>query len=116
METFFLLSSVVVVHEVLIRPEDVSGLHSSAPLRTQNALHHNASAKVKSPTIVTDPIIVRYFINTITSLMHWNVASSTKDNQILVLVISIVTDSALGVLLNDKTSLVGTERVVSLYI
>ena len=74
------LSCCVIVHEMLVCAENIRWLHSSAPLGTQNAFHHNASAQVKSTTIVANPIVVGNFINAITSLMHRNVASSTKNN------------------------------------
>lgn len=113
-KTFLLLSGRVVVHEVLVSPENVGWLHSSTPLRTQDAFNHNASTQVKSSAVVANPVIVWYFINTITSLMNRNVTSSAKDNQVFILVITIVADGTLGVFLDDKATLVGTQRVVTL--
>ena len=104
----------MVVHKVLVSPENVGWLHSSTPFGAQDAFDHNASAQVKSSAVVANPVIVWYFINTITSLMYRNVTSSTKDNQVFVLVIAIVADGTLGVFLDDKATPVRTERVVAL--
>ena len=46
--------------------------------------------------------------------MDGDIASSAKDNQVFVLVVAVVADGALGVFLDDKATLVGTERVVAL--
>ena len=46
--------------------------------------------------------------------MHGDIASSTEDDQVLVLVIAIVADGALGVLLDYQSTLVGAQRVVAL--
>jgi len=48
--------------------------------------------------------------------VHGDVASSAKYNQVLVLVVPIVADGALGVLLHDEAPLVRAERVVTLYV
>jgi len=99
----------VVPHELLISAEDASGLHGSATLRTKNALNHDAAAHIESPAIVADPVIVRYFVDAIASLMDRNVASSTKDDEILILIVTVVADGALGIFLYDKASLVRTK-------
>ena len=80
MESFLLLSCSVVPHEVLVRAEDARRFHSSATLRAQDALHHDASTHVERPAIVTNPVVVRNFVDTITPLMYWDIASSTKDD------------------------------------
>ena len=46
--------------------------------------------------------------------MNRNIASSTKHNQVLVLVVAIVADGALRVLLDDKAALMCAQRVVAL--
>ena len=48
--------------------------------------------------------------------MNRNIASSTKHNQVLVFVIAVITDGALGVLLDDKAALMRAQRVVALNI
>ena len=113
-EAFLLLSRCVVPHEVLIRAEDACGLHCAAALRAQDALDHDAATHVERPAIVANPVVVGNFVDTIAPLVHWNIASSTKDDKVLILVVAVVADGTLGIFLDDKASLMGTERVVSL--
>lgn len=104
----------MVPHEVLIRAENARGLHRTAALRAQDALDHDAPTHVERPAIVANPVVVGNFVDTIAPLVHWNIASSTKDDQVLILVVAVVADGTLGVFLDDKASLMGTKRVVSL--
>ena len=104
----------MVAHVLLMSAEYACGLHCAASLGTEDALDHDSSPHVKGPTVVANPIIVRNFVDTIASLVHRDVASSTKDNEIFILVISVVTDSTLSVLLDNQATLVRTERIVSL--
>lgn len=113
-ESFLFLCGSVVPHEVLVGPENAGGLHGSAAFRTQDALGHDSARHVEGPAIVADPVIVGNLVDAITSLVHWNITSSTEDNLVLVFVVAIVADSALGILLHDKPALVGTEGVVAL--
>ena len=46
--------------------------------------------------------------------MNRNIASSTKHNQVLVLVVAVVADGALRVLLDDEAALMSAQRVVAL--
>ena len=114
LQAFFLLSSSVVAHVVLIGAEDAGRLHRATTLRAKDALDHDAAAHVKGPAIVTDPVVVRYFVDAVAALVHWNVASPAEDNQVFVLVVTVVADGTLSVLLDDKASLVGAQRVVAL--
>jgi hypothetical protein len=58
--------------------------------------------------VVADPICFWDFINTITLLMDWNVAHTTKHNQILVFIVAVVADCTLSIFLDNKPSFVGT--------
>ena len=99
-QSLFLESRLVVAHVLLLSAEYASWLHGAASLWAEKALDHYSSAHVESPTVVANPIVVWNFINSIASLVHRNVASSTKYNQILVFVVAVVADGTLGVLLN----------------
>ena len=46
--------------------------------------------------------------------MDGDIASSTEDDQIFVLIVAIVADGALSVLLHDQAALMGAQRVVPL--
>lgn len=104
----------MVVHVVLKSAEDAGRLHCTTSLGAEDALDHDSTAHVEGPAVVADPVVVWDFIYTVTPLVNWDVASSTKDNQIFVLVVSVVADRALGVLLDHETSLVRAQRVVPL--
>lgn len=106
----------MIAHELFVGAEDACWLHGTTALRTKDALDHDAATHVESPAIVADPIIVGNFIDSIAPLVNWNVASSTEDDEIFVLIITVVTDGALGVFLHYKAALVCTQRVVSLNI
>lgn len=106
----------MVIHVVLISPKDTCWLHSSTSLGAKNAFDHDASAHVESPAIIADPVVVRNLVYAVTPLVNRDIASTAKDNKILVLVVSIVANGALGVFLDNQPSLMCTQRVVSLYI
>ena len=95
----------MVPHVVLMGAEYARRLHRSAFFRAQDALDHDATAHVESPAIVADPIVVRNLIYTVAPLMNRNVASSTKDNQVFILIIPIVADGTLSIFLHNKASL-----------
>lgn len=114
LKAFLFLRCRVVVHVVLKGAEDARRLHCSAPLRTKDALHHNASPHIEHLAIVADPVVVWDLVDSVAPLVHWNVASSTEDYEVLIFVIAIVANGTLGVLLHDQASLVGTQRVVPL--
>ena len=114
LEALLLLCRRVITHEVLVGSEQVGRLHSTASLRAQDAFHHYAPTQIESPAIVADPVVVGNFINTITPLMYRDIASSTKDNQVLIFIVAIIANCTLGVLLDHKSTLVSTERVVAL--
>ena len=96
----------MIPHEVLICAEYARGLHRSSLLRAQDALDHDATAHVESPAIVANPIVVRNLIDAVAPLMNRDVASSTKDNQVLILIIPIIADGTLCVFLHNEASLV----------
>ena len=89
-----------------MRPEQVCGLHGTSTLRAKDAFDHDASPQVECPAIVAEPFIVGDLVDAIASLMYGYIASSTKDNEVLILVVSIVADCALSVLLHNQASLV----------
>ena len=101
----------MIPHEVLIRSEYTCGLHSTSSFRTKNTLHHNASPHIEGPAVVTDPVIHRYLIDSIALLVDWDVAVAAEDNQVLIFVVSIITDGTLGIFLDHQASLVGAQRV-----
>ena len=81
---------------------------------TEDALDHDAAAEVKGPAIVAKPFILGNLVNAIASLVDGDIASSTEDDQIFVLIVAIVADGALSVLLHDQAALMGAQRVVPL--
>ena len=99
----------MVPHVVLMGAEYARGLHRSSLLRAQDALDHYATAHVESPAIVADPIVVRNLIDAVAPLMNRDVASSTKDNQVFILIIPIVADGTLSIFLHNEASLVRTQ-------
>ena len=109
LQSFFLLSLLVICNVMLQCLKDVRRLHGTAAFRAQDALYHYAAAHVKRMAIITKPVINRYLIDAITPLMHWNVASSTEDDLVLIFVLSTVADCALCILLDYETSFVSTE-------
>lgn len=114
LQTLLFLSRCVVVHEVLVSAEDAGRLHRAASLWAQDALDHDTSAHVERVAVVAQPVLFRNFVYTVASLMDRDIASSAEDNQVFVLVVAVVADGALGVFLDDKATLVGTEGVVAL--
>ena len=114
LQTFLLLSGSVVAHVVLIGAEDAGRLHGATTLWAQDALDHDAAAHVEGPAIVADPVVVGDFVDAVAALVHRNVASPAEDDQVFVLVVTVVADGALSVFLDDKAALVGAQRVVAL--
>ena len=114
LQAFFLLSSSVVAHVVLIGAEDASRLHGATTLRAQDTLDHDAPAHVESPAIVADPVVIGDFVDAVATLVHRNIACPAEDDQVLVLVVTVVANGALSVFLHDKATLVGAQRVVAL--
>ena len=68
----------MIAPELLVGPEDAGGLHGTTSFWTKNALNHDAAAHVKLTTIVTNPVGFGDFVNSIASLVHRNVASTTE--------------------------------------
>ena len=112
LEALLLGCSMVIALVVLPCPEDACRLHGPTLLGTKNAFHHDASPHIESPTVVTDPIIIWDFIDAIAFLVYRYVAHTTKNNEIFVLVVSIVADSALSVLLNNEATFMRAQRIV----
>jgi hypothetical protein len=98
---------------VLIGTEHACRFHSAASLRTEDTSDLQTTFKSQTTTVIADPVILRHNIDAVTLLVHRYVAHATKDNQVLVFVVSIVADSALGILLYDETSLVRAQLLVS---
>lgn len=99
---------------MLVCAKEVGRLHRTASLRAQEALDHDSTTQIESPTIVADPVVVRNFINSIATLVDRYIASSTENNQVFVFVVAIIAYCTLRILLNYKSTLVGTQRVVAL--
>lgn len=98
---------------MLIRTEDASGLHSTASLWTEDASDLETTFEGETTTVVADPVIFRHNVDAITLLVDRNVAYATEDNQILVFVVAVIADGALGILLYDETSLVCAQLLVA---
>ena len=108
LQSFLLLRSRAIVHVVLKRAEDACRLHRTTALRAEDALDHDAAAHIEGPAVVANPVIVGDFIYAVAALVHRDVASSTEDNEVLVFIVAIVADGALGVLLHNEAALVRT--------
>ena len=79
-QTLFLRSRVVVLHEVLMSREDARRLHGSSSLGAKYALHLEPSFKIEGQTVVADPVNLRNLIDAIAFLVDWDVAVATEDN------------------------------------
>ena len=109
----FLCSSAVVALEVFLWCENTGWFHGTAHFWAEEAFHAEPSLHREGPAIVADPVIVGDNIDAVATLVDRNVAVATKYNQILILVVAIVTDCTLGVFLDSKASLLGTHLVVA---
>ena len=69
---------------------------------------------MEGPAVIADPVVIWDLVDTVAPLMHWYIASSTKEDQVFVLVVAVVADGALSVFLDDEAPLVCAERVVAL--
>lgn len=112
-EALFLGRRVVVPLVVLLSGEDIGGLHGATFLRAQDTLGVQTSLECEARTIVTDPVSVWNFVDTVTFLVHWDITATAEHNQIFVFVIAVVADGALGVLLHSEASLVSRELLVA---
>jgi len=108
LQALLLLRRCVIIHVVFVRPKDAGWLHSSATLGAENALNHDASAHVKRPAIIADPVVVRNLVYAVAPLVNWDIASTAEDDQVLILIVPVVADGALGILLHHQSSLVRT--------
>lgn len=69
----------------------------------------DSSSKCKTTTIVTNPIILRYFIDSVALLVNRYIAHTTKHYQVFIFVVSIIANGALSVFLNNKTAFMGAQ-------
>jgi hypothetical protein len=95
---------------MLLSRKNTSRLHRTTSLRAQQASDLDPPLEVKRHTVVADPINLRYFVDSIAFLMNRYVAVATENNQVLILIISVVANCTLSVFLDNKTSLVSTQR------
>ena len=109
LQTFLLLSGSVVAHVVLIGAEDAGRLHGATTLWAQDALDHDAAAHVEGPAIVADPVVIGDFVDAVAALVNRNVACPAEDDQVFVLVVTVIADGALSVFLDDEAALVGAQ-------
>lgn len=108
-EPFLLRSSTVVLIIVLLSCEDASGLHRTTTFRTQDAPDLDASFQVECETIVANPVNLRNFVDSVTFLVHRNVTIATENNKIFILIVTVITDCALGIFLHNKSTFVRTQ-------
>jgi hypothetical protein len=116
LQAFLFLRGCVIIHVVLICSKDAGWLHSTSSLGAKYAFDHNTSAHVKRPTIVADPVVIRNLVYAVAPLVNRDIAGTTEDDKVLVLVVSVVANGTLGVFLHYESSLMRTKRVVSLNI
>jgi hypothetical protein len=116
MKAFLLCGGVVVAHKVLVRRENARGFHGAAELWAQEAFYLYTSFEVEAPAVVADPVRVGNLIDSVAPLMHWDVAVAAENNQVLIFVVTVVANSALGIFLHHQASLVGTKRGKSVII
>lgn len=94
---------------MLVGCEDARRLHGSSPFRTQQALDLDAALKTEGLAVVADPVNFRNLIDTVTLLVDRDTAFTTEDNQVLVLIVTIVAYRTLCILLHYKASFMRTK-------
>lgn len=80
--------------------EDISRLHSSSLLRTQQAIDHHSAFLAEYLAIIADPLLFRHFLNPIALLMHCDLAHLAKDNLVIIIVVPVIANGALSILLS----------------
>jgi len=83
----------------MVRSADVSGLHCSSLLRTEDATDHEASSQTENLAVVTYPIFVRELFDAVATLVHGDVAETAEHDHILIFVVATVAYHTLCVLL-----------------
>jgi hypothetical protein len=99
----------VVAHIVLLATEHTCRLHCAASSGTEDALDLEPASERETAAVVTDPVVFRDFVNAVALLVDRDVANAAEDDKVVFLVVAIVTDCALGVLLDNKAPLVRAE-------
>ena len=116
LEPFLLCRCVVVELIVLRSPEDARGLHSTAPFGAEDTLDHDSSVHLEELAVVANPILLWKLIDAVALLMDRNIADVTENDEVLVLIVTVVADGALGVVLHHQAPLGSAEGVVAVEI
>ena len=83
----------------MVRSADVSWLHCSSLLRTEDATDHEASSQTENLAVVTYPIFVRELFDAVATLVHGDVAETAEHDHVLIFVVAAVTYHTLRILL-----------------
>ena len=92
--------------------EDIGGLESASLLGTEHALYHKAAFETENFARVAEPIALRQLFNPVATLVHRDIAVSTKHYQVFVLIIPTVANRTLSIFLCDQCSFVGTHVLI----
>ena len=83
----------------MVRSADISGLHCSSLLRTEDATNHEAPSQPEDLAVVAYPVFVRKLFDAVATLVHGDVAKAAEHDHVLIFVIATVTYHTLCILL-----------------
>jgi len=105
-QTFFLRSCCIIFLVVLLSRKYWCWLHSTTFFWAKKTFNLQPTLHAKATTIIADPICFGRIIYSITLLMNWDIAGSTKNNQIFIFIITIIANCTLSIFLHCKSSFV----------
>ena len=90
---------------MLCSPEDACWFHRASSFRAEDTLHHHSPLHLKKLAVIANPTFVWKLIDAVALLVNRDIAHVAEDNQVLIFIVAIVADGALGVLLHYQTPL-----------
>jgi len=105
----------VILQVIGLRSENICWLHCTTFLWTKHTVYHKSFFKTKYVTVIAKPISFWKLLYSIAALMDWNIAVSTENYQVLIFIVTAITDHALCIFLSNKCPFMHTHILIFLF-